>query len=84
MLLKPYCQKNWDLLVPGYGGGSNNEARVEQRRPPVYIPKLDNLNIYYPHQDMAEDLRLKPEWNRDTPQYAIFKKDPRRPSPCGE
>ena len=27
------------------------------------------------HQDMAEDLRLRPEWNQYTPQYSIFLRD---------
>ena len=39
---------------------------------------------------MAEDLRLRPEWNQYTPQYSFFLRDagmacqPDRPSPCDE
>ena len=36
------------------------------------------------HQDMAEDLRLRPEWNQYTPQYSFFLRDADRPSPCDE
>merc|ERR1712071_386193 len=39
-------------------------------------------HLYFRHQDMAEDIQLRPEWNKDTPQFAVFKKDPFRTSPC--
>ena len=38
--------------------------------------------LMFRHQDMAEDLQLRPDWNKYTPQYSIFLKDPSRPSPC--
>ena len=39
-------------------------------------------HLYFRHQDMAEDIQLRPEWNKYTPQFAIFRKDPFRTSPC--
>jgi len=44
--------------------------------------KWGDQHLFIRHQDMAEDLRLRPEWNKYTPQYSIFLKDPSRPSPC--
>jgi len=46
--------------------------------------KWGDQHLFIRHQDMAEDLRLRPEWNKYTPQYSIFLKDPSRPSPCDE
>jgi len=38
--------------------------------------------LFFRHQDMAEDLTMRPEWNEFTPQFGFFKKSPTRPSPC--
>jgi len=50
----------------------------------VVTSKWGDQHLFIRHQDMAEDLRLRPEWNKYTPQYSIFLKDPSRPSPCDE
>ena len=41
-----------------------------------------DTGLFFRHQDMVEDLRIHPEWNDATPQYAIWKKSPFRYSPC--
>jgi len=46
--------------------------------------KWGDQHLFIRHQDMAEDLRLRPAWNKYTPQYSIFLKDPNRPSPCDD
>jgi len=48
----------------------------------VVTSKWGDQHLFIRHQDMAEDLKLRPEWNKYTPQYSIFLKDPSRPSPC--
>jgi len=50
----------------------------------VVTSKWGDQHLFIRHQDMAEDLRLRPEWNKYTPQMSIFLKDPNRPSPCDE
>lgn len=44
--------------------------------------KWGDQHFFIRHQDMAEDLQLRPEWNKYTPQMSLFLKDPSRPSPC--
>jgi len=46
----------------------------------VVTSKWGDQHLFIRHQDMAEDLQLRPEWNKYTPQYSIFLKDPSRPS----
>jgi len=46
--------------------------------------KWGDEHLFIRHQDMAEDLQLRQEWNQYTPQMSLFLKDPNRPSPCGE
>jgi len=60
------------------------EARVaELIATSTIVPsKWGDQHLFFRHQDMAEDLRLRPEWNEDTPQFGFFKKDPSRKSPC--
>ena len=46
-------------------------------------PMKEKVNrLLFRHQDMAEDLRLHPQWNQFTLQWGLFKKSPNRPSPC--
>jgi len=48
----------------------------------VVASSWGDQQLFFRHQDMAEDLQLRPKWNDATPQFSIFKKDPNRPSPC--
>merc|ERR1712080_528322 len=34
--------------------------------------KWGDEHLFFRHQDMAEDLRLRPAWNKFSPQWAIF------------
>ena len=41
-----------------------------------------DTGLFFRHQDMADDLRIRPDWNIYTPQFTLVRKSPFRKSPC--
>ena len=44
--------------------------------------KWGDEGLFFRHQDMAEDLRIHPEWNKFTEQFAFKKRSPFREQTC--
>jgi len=70
------------LDVPEELGGKETRIADLVLTSKMVTSKWGDQHLFFRHQDMAEDLRLRPQWNKFTPQWAIFLKDPNRPSPC--
>ena len=37
----------------------------------VHASTWGDTRLFFRHQDMADDLRLKPDWNRHTPNFEL-------------
>merc|ERR1712112_655544 len=70
------------LDAPEELGGKEKRIADLVLKSRLVTSKWGDEHLFFRHQDMAEDLRLRPNWNKFTPQWAIFLKDPNRPSPC--
>merc|ERR1711973_179642 len=72
------------LDVPEQLGGKEKRIADLVLTSEVVPSRWGDEHLFIRHQDMAEDLRLRPEWNQYTPQYSFFLRDADRPSPCDE
>merc|ERR1712107_338021 len=72
------------LDVPEQLGGKEKRIADLVLTSEVVPSRWGDEHLFIRHQDMAEDLRLRPEWNQYTPQYSLFLRDADRPSPCDE
>jgi len=48
----------------------------------VVASRWGDEELFFRHQDMLEDLRVRPEWNEATPQFSLFQKSPSKRSQC--
>jgi len=63
------------LDVPEQLGGEEKRIADLVLTSEVVPSRWGDEHLFIRHQDMAEDLRLRPEWNQYTPQYSIFLRD---------